>query len=205
MGLLASCKQEQGTPENMPPPPPSPEETREASRKLLQGLAARRAAQGETLDEWRQRGRGEISQFKSKYGVTSTGQQEILSVARRSSERMQQAVDEGWWRRAGVFNEQVLTMEPSNSRALRVKKKIDKELNKPKLMLTGFFRDRESGELRVLFEVKDPVTGVKESVDVEVGDEFFGYKLKSVVGDNQGVIVEYLETHGRQTLMMGQR
>jgi hypothetical protein len=205
MSLLVSCTPEQGTPENQPPPPPSPEETREAARRLWQGLSSRKADQGEDLEPWRQRSRSEISQFKSKHGVTATGQQEILSTAKKSSDAMQQAMDEGRWKRASVFNDQVLALDPSNSRALRAKKNIDKELNKPKVVLTGFFHDRNSGELRVLFEVTDRNTGAQESVDAEVGDEFFGYKLKSVVGNNQGAIIEYLDTRGRQTLMMGQR
>ena len=205
MSLLVSCETEQGTPENQPPPPPSPEETREAARKLWQGLSARKADQEEDLDAWRQRSRGEISQFKSKHGVTATGQQELLSTAKKASDVMQQSMDDGKWKRASVFNDQVLALDSSNSRALRAKKKIDKELNKPSVALKGFFHDRESGELRVLFEVTDRTTGAKESVDVEVGDEFFGYKLNSVLGDNQGAIIEYMETRGRQTLMLGQR
>ncbi len=204
MSLLVSCNPDQGEPEDAPPPPPSPEETREASSTLWRSLNARKVDQQETIDQWGQRARGEINQFRQKHGVTATGLQEINSLAKRALDVMQRFMDEGKWGIASVFNTEVLALDSSNSRALRAKKKIDKERNKPKVALKGFFHDRASGELRVLFEVTDPMTKVKESVDVEVGDEFFGYKLKSVVGDNQGAIIEYLETRGRQTLMMGQ-
>jgi len=204
MSLLVSCEPKAGTPVDAPPPPPSPEETRQASAKLWQSISTRQLDQNETLDQWIQRSRGEINQFRQRHGVTTTGAQEMNSIAKRSSALMQQFMEDGKWGLAAVFNDQVLVLDSSNSRALRAKKKIETERNKPKVVLTGFFHDRDSGELRVLFKVTIPQTKEEESVDVEVGDEFFGYKLKGVVGDNQGVIIEYLETRGRQTLMMGQ-
>ncbi len=90
MGLLVSCGTEQGTPENEPPPPPSPEETREASSRLWQSISQRKIEPREDVDRWIQRARGEISQFKQRHGVTSTGQQETGNLARRASNMMQQ-------------------------------------------------------------------------------------------------------------------
>jgi len=216
MSLLVSCELKQGTPEEGPPPPPSPEETVQAAASLWQSLSTRRGGQDEveSNDQWIQRSRSEIEQFKQRHATTTSGgrreptytaTQEITSMAKKASDLMQRFMDEGKWGIAAVFNSQVLALEPTNSRAKRASKKIEKERNKPKVVLTGFYRNRSTGELRVLFEVTIPQTKTTESVDVEVGDEFFGYKLKSLVGDNEGVIIEYLETRGRQTLVLGQR
>jgi len=214
VSLLVSCEPQQGMPQEEPPPPPSPEETRQAARKLWQSISTRQADQNESLDQWIQRSRTEIGQFKQRHTTTTrdgtqnlsnTAIQEINSMASKASAFMQQFIDEDKWGLAAVFNSQVLTLDPTNSRAKRARKKIEKERNKPKVVLTGFFRYRDTGELKVLLEVTDPKTKETESLDVEVGDEFYGYKLRGVIGKNDGVILEYLETRSRQNLMMGQR
>ncbi len=197
--VFVSCEQGTDTSKPEPPPPPSPEETRQAAQQLI--ASSQTVNAGESLEQFSQRIMGEISQFKMRH-TTSTGAQETVKITRSWLDRMQGLMDEQKWEPAMVVCNWVLAMDPTNSRASRARNKIQKELNKPKLHLVGFYRDREQQRRIVIFEVEDPQTGQKERVDAEVGDEFFGYQLKRVIGENQGAVVEYLETHTRQTIML---
>jgi len=199
-GVLAGCESQQGEAPPEEPPPPSPEEIRQASSAVAQALRSRK--QNESLDEFGARLVNEVRQFKQRYGTTETGQQEIISLTKRFIDSMQQEIDRTHWKSAEILNNCVLALSPSNSRALRARDKIQQELSKPKLRLTMFTRFREEEKVYVGFEVTLPDTEEKVQVNVEVGDEFYGYKLKRIIGNNQGVKLEYLPTRTFLTLML---
>jgi len=197
--LVVSCDVEQGGGAPEPPPPPSPEEIRQAARDVWQ--SAQSPKQNESEKQYTQRVQSELQQFRSKYGGTDTGRQEMISMTKKLLDGMRRWVDQGKWEWAEISYKFVTALDPTNAEAARAIKKIRVELNKPKVKLTMFTYFQDEEKLYVGFEVT-PKGGEAETVNVQVGDEFFGYKLKRVIGNNQGAVLEYLPTRSTKTYML---
>lgn len=66
------------------------------------------------------------------------------------------------------------------------------ELRKPRVNIIGFMTTQ--GQDSVLLEFYLPIEKKTEKQQVRVGEEFYGLKLTEIIGNNQGVRFEYLET-----------
>ncbi|MCD6287555.1 MAG: hypothetical protein J7M12_00430 [Candidatus Hydrogenedentes bacterium] len=205
--IVVSCGEKE--PEQPPPPPPpSPEQIKQAANSLVKSISDMKP--GESMRKYGQRCASAYSQFKQTYGDTETGQQLIRGFISRLSSSLDSAVDAGNWELASVFCDALQALDPSNFKAKMARKKIDRELSKPKVSLVGFYKDRTTNELTVMFSVilpqnkNGPELSVKErtkSVNVKVGEEFYGYKLKRVI-ENQQATITYLEDRTNYNLLL---
>ena len=62
------------------------------------------------------------------------------------------------------------------------------------MTVQGFYIDGKTNQTAVFMEFYIPSEKRSYKEQVRVGEEFYGLKLVEIIGDNQGVTLEYLET-----------
>jgi hypothetical protein len=89
-------------------------------------------------------------------------------------------------------------VQPGNTKYDRLKEQANLQINKPAVEVNGFFTDNADNQIYVFLKVTDPTTGKSEVQKVREGEEFSGFRLVKIVGQQKGVTLEYLRIPGEQ-------
>jgi len=115
---------------------------------------------------------------------------------------MKKAREAGRWRKVKVLCEVYKLIQPGSDRYAKLERDAELMLARPEVQVTGFVQT--GAELYAFMEVKEPVTGVKETFKVREGEEFYRpekigsqpnnvevLRLVRIIGNQQEVEIEY--------------
>lgn len=128
--------------------------------------------------------------------ATENGKQAIAQVAGEMEEIIRKGRDAKKWSTAMTAVELYEVLVPGSTKYAKIKEQCDVYLKMPKVSIKGFFNvDTRKDEIYVFLEVQTP-DGKKKDVKVEPGEEFEGFRLARIIGNQQGVELEYLKLPG---------
>jgi len=196
--VLLGCAKEPPPPETPPPPPePTPEEIAADIRKNLEPMERVFNGGGEYDISTKDAMIGALTTARSTNQVKENGRQAIAMVSHDIEEIVRKARDKRRWRMVLVAIEAYDALQPGGEKFNRIKELALLQVNRPKVQVQGFFEDKEANnQVYAFLEVFDPATGATSRVRVREGEEFNGLKFTRIVGDLQGVELEYLAIPG---------
>jgi hypothetical protein len=133
----------------------------------------------------------------SEHQPGANGPEGIKMAQRQVETKLQQAQDSEFWAAVVAMADALEVLSPDTTRTARARQEAMLQLNRPKVVLRGFFNfgDDTVAQMRI----RIPATGeVFESVRAEEGEEFlpapYTLRLLNIIGDGTGVNLEYLAT-----------
>lgn len=192
--LFVGCPaEEEEEPTEGEPPPPTPEEIAAKITNEI-GFNNPLPAPGSVLkkedgDRW-------LSKVRSAYAQNSRtpeGKKALRMILSKIDERARYAEQIEGWKYVLVYCEAHDVFNPGSTKFDRLKKRADVELRKPKVRIKGL--PEAQGEVVAMLVFTFPLTGQSiDDIRMRVGEELHGLRLVDVVGNNKGLIFEYLET-----------
>lgn len=177
-----------------PPPPPTPEQDAQTIMGNLQ-LNGPLPAAGSTMPE------EESTKFlmtlrtaKNQNSTDAHGAQVLLLVSQKLDSRLRALEKNELWEHVLTYCDGHLILNPGSPRFNRTRDKTISELRKPRVTIDGFFYDGKTSKTFVFMYFYLPNEKKTYREQVRVGEEFYGLKLVEIIGNNQGVTMEYLET-----------
>ena len=191
--VLAGCG-ERKPPEPPPPPPPTPEEI---AAKIIADLRINQAlpAPGSTLPAEASRNfLNAVRGAKTQNSISTDGKQAMLIVSQKLDVRLRALDKNELWEHLLNYCDAHLILNPGSKKFTRSRDKAIAELKKPRVTVEGYFHDGNTGQTAVFMNFYLPIEKVTRQEEVRVGEEFYGLKLVQIIGKNQGVTMEYMET-----------
>ncbi len=202
MAFVAAGCGEKPPPEPEAPPPPTPEE-------IAAGIVGELQLNGPLPAPGSRYPRGASQQFiatirtaKSQNSISEDGKRALAIVSQELDRRLRALEKAELWEHVLTYCDAHVVFNPTSKKFDRAHDRAVVELRKPKVTLQGFYFDGKSNQTAVFMDFYIPTTQASYSEKVRVGEEFHGLKLIEIVGDNQGINLEYLETGEAFTVLM---
>jgi hypothetical protein len=175
-----------------PPPPPTPEEI---AQKIVEelGLTAPLPPPGTPLStQDSQTFKSAVQKARNQNNATPDGKRALQIASNKLDERIAALEENKLWEHtlAGIEGYEVLN--PGSPKWSATKELASAELKKPKVTIVGFMTSHDQNS--VLLDFYLPIQKTHEKQQVRVGEEFFGLTLVEIIGNNQGVRLEYADT-----------
>ena len=181
-----------------PPPPPTPEEHAAKLRTVLGTVLADAPL-----------GPGDPSSIVSSFNgakapmtATEEGRGGLAIIQREVEDAMKKAREAGRWRKVKVLCEIYKSIQPGSDRYAKMERDAELMMAKPDVLVTGFVQT--GADLYAFLEVKDPITGAKDTFKVREGEEFYRpekigsqpntaevLRLVRIIGNQQEIEIEY--------------
>jgi hypothetical protein len=201
LAFLCSGCQEQAPPPP-PTPAPAPEKTPEkikeeimATLAPMQSVIAEPAAGGFTDDTKKSVIEG-LQKARSANQASENGKQALAMVAHEIETIISKARDLKRWRLVLGAIEAYEVMSPGTTKMNRLKERGKLYVSRPTVRVKGFMDDKETKDTYVFLEVTLHPSEEVNSIQVRIGEEFFGVRLLDIVGNKKGVQLEYLAIPG---------
>lgn len=134
--------------------------------------------------------------------TTENGKQAIERVAAEVEMVVDKARDAKLWSLALAGAEVYEVLVPGNNKYGRLKQICNAYLMMPKVTIKGFFNvDLEKDEIYAFLNVSH-ANGTTKSVKARVGEEFEGFRFVRIIGEQQGIELEYLGLPGEFVRVM---
>ena len=177
-----------------PPPPPTPKEIADKIITDLQlneplpapGATMSKQASGNFLSA--------VKSAKTRNSASQDGKQALQFVSQKLDSRLRALEDNQLWEHVLTYCDAHLVLNPDSHKFDRTREKAVAELKKPRVTIAGFFYDENTAQTSVFMDFYVPTDKESHREHVRVGEEFYGLKLVAIIGNNQGVTMEYLET-----------
>ncbi len=198
---VTACQQPPPPPTTPPPPPPpTPEEHAAKVRSTLGPVLADGPLTGDPSTFVTM-----ISSFsgmKAQLSATEEGRGGLAIIQRELEDALKKSRDASRWRKVKVLCELYKVLQPGSDRYAKLGRDADLMIARPEVLVTGFVQT--NGEVYAFMEVKDPITGTKQTFKVREGEEFYRpekigsvpntsevLRLVRIIGNQQEVEIEY--------------
>ena len=180
--------------EEPPPPPPTPEEI---AAKIVNDLQLDKPlpAAGSTFDP------GLLGTFtaklkaeKAQRSATQDGKIALQIVSKRIDQRIRQCFNNELWSHTLANVELHLIMEPGSTKFIAEQTRAVAELKKPKVTIKAIISDGQTGARMAYLDIYLPLEAETRSESMKLGDQMYGIRFTEIIGNNQGIIFEYMET-----------
>lgn len=191
--FAAGCE-EKPPPEPETPPPPTPQEI---AAKIVSDLQLKSPlpAPGSTMPRnASQKFINTVRTAKSQNSASDDGKQALAFVSQELDRRLRTLESQELWEHVLTYCEAHLIFNPGSRKFDRARDKAVVELRKPKVTVHGFYIDGNTNQTAVFMDFYIPTEKKTYREQVRVGEEFYGLKLVEIIGNNQGVTLEYQET-----------
>ena len=186
-----------------PPPPPTPQEIADKIMTTLQ-LNQPLPALGSTMPKQASTSfLNAIRNAKSQHSANPVGKQALQIVSQQLDSRLRALENNQLWEHALTYCDAHLVLNPDSHKFDRTREKAVAELRKPRVTIRGFYTDGNTNQTAVFMDFYLPITKESHREQVRVGEEFYGLKLVAIIGNNQGVTMEYLETGEATDVLAG--
>jgi len=166
----------------------------------------RQARGGAGMQAQPQQLRAKLQSFREKHGNTETGQEMIQMISSKLFNLANTAFQAEQYQLAVSGCDLVLVIDPTHGRAPDLRRQAQDELNKPRVELKGFYEDKDEGKLLAWVNVTYLQTNTTEPRQVQVADEFDGYRLKKIIQNAQGrptgILIRYIKTGKESTISL---
>ncbi len=134
--------------------------------------------------------------------ATENGKQAIAQVATEMEGIVRAARDAKKWQTTLAAIELVEIMAPGNTKYAKIKEQCNLYLSLPKVTIKGFFNvDTRKDEIYAFLHLKNS-DGTQKDVKVRPGEEFDGCRFVRIIGNQQGVELEFLKLPGEFVQVM---
>ena len=192
---IAGCgeKEPEIPDEPPPPPPPTPQEIAETIMTNLQ-LNGPLPAAGATMPKQASTNfLNTVRSAKTQNSLTEDGKLALQILSQRLDSRLRALESNQLWEHVLTYCDAHLILNPDSHKFDRTREKTVAELKKPRVTIEGFFYDGKTDQTAVFMKFYLPNEKKTYQQQVRVGEEFYGLKLLGIIGNNQGVTLEYLE------------
>ncbi len=199
---VTACQPPPPPPPPTPPPPPEPTPDQHAdnARKTLGPLLGDAPLPpGQAALDSLVSGFGGI---KAQLSATENGRGGLAIIQRDIEDTIKKMRDAGRWRKVKVLCDVYKVLQPASDRYVKLSRDAEMMMAKPDVLVTGFVHT--GGDLYAFMEVKDPITGSKETFKVREGEEFYRpakigampnsselLRLVRIIGNQQEIEIEY--------------
>ena len=184
--------------------PATPEEIRAEGQKILQAMNQLQGTPPDQLAAKVQTLRQQMRTFREKHGQTNEGKTMILQISQTGYDMALLLFQLKQYALCVSACDLALEINRTHEPTLELRRQAQEELNKPRVVLKAFFNDIASGKLYAWVEVT--YQGQEESKQVQVGEEFDGYRfmriVKNVQGKPTGIVLRYIKTGNTQDLTL---
>lgn len=186
-----------------PPPPPTPQEIADKIMTDLQ-LVGPLPAAGATMPKQASANfLNVIRTAKSQHSTGEDGKRALQIVSQNLDSRLRALENNQLWEHVLTYCDGHIALNPGSHKFDRTREKAIAELRKPRVTIEGFFFDGKTDQTAVFMNFYLPIEKETYRQQVRVGEEFYGLKLVSIIGNNQGVTMEYLETDDTFDVLSG--
>jgi|GEM_PF-2232632 len=150
--------------------------------------------------------RSRLQSFRENHGDTETGKEMIGMISSKLMNLANTAFQAEQYQLCLSACDLVLVINPGHPRAPDLRRQAQEELNKPQVELKGFYEDQDAEKLLAWVNVTYRNTNLTESKQVQVGEEFAGYRLNKIIQNAQGrptgILIRYIKTGKEQELRL---
>jgi len=186
--------------------PATPEEIRKQGEDILQSIDRLATTSPEQLQKQVGQLRTKMQTFRQAHATTETGREMIQLISSKLYNMASLLFDQEQYQLCVSACELIQVINPNHGRSQELRERAREELAKPRVVLRGFYKDEATEQLLAWVEVTYRQTGQKEARQVQVGDEFDGYRCKKIVNNAQGrptsVVLRYVKTGKDVTLRL---
>lgn len=193
---IAGCS-EPPPPEPEEPPPPPPPTPEEIADKIIAdlGLNEPLPAPGSRMNQQASdKFKKLVQQSKTQHSATPEGKRALQIVSQKLDQRIRALENTGLWEHALTHIQGHKILNPGSSKWDATQELAMAEMRKPRVEVIGFLYDGTTGQNMAILEFYLPIRKETHEHRVRVGEEFYGLKLERIIGNNQGVTLEYQET-----------
>jgi len=134
---------------------------------------------------------------------TSSGREALSLFTHDVIALAKEAQSQKRWKLALAAIDVYELLHPGNPRFMRLREQATAELERPRVVLLGFFDDNVQADTYVFLQVTLPPSNEVKKVHVRPGEEFLGLRFVDIIGKNKGIILEYLRVPGENFKVMG--
>ncbi|MCH7909055.1 MAG: hypothetical protein IIB38_05495 [Candidatus Hydrogenedentes bacterium] len=196
--FLPSCAEEEApqvvATTRMAPPPPTPEEIAGSIVDEM-GLSAPLPPPGSTLPPGSAAAfKADITRVKNEQMATEEGVAVLGIISGKLENRIRQVERSKLWHHVLIYEEAYRVLNPRSQKFKRQRDKAIIELKRPSVSLTGFMYDGRNDFTIAFLEINMPLEDILYEERMRLGEEIHGLKLIKIIGNNQGVTLEFLES-----------
>ena len=202
--ITGCAEKEPETPDALPPPPPpTPQEIADKIMTDLQ-LNEPLPAPGATMPKQASANfLNAVRGAKTQNSVSVDGKEALQIVSQSLDSRLRALESNQLWEHTLTYCDAHLIFSPDSHKFDRTREKAVAELRKPRVTIRGFYIDGNTNQTSVFMDFYLPMEKATHREQVRVGEEFYGLKLVEIIGNNQGVTMEYLETGQSFNILTG--
>ena len=196
--FLPGCAEEEApqvvTPSRTAPPPPTPEEIASKIASEM-GLGVSLPPPGSTLPPGSAAAfKADITRVKNEQMGAEEGAVVLGILSGKFEDRIRQVERGKLWHHVLIYEEAYRVLNPGSQKFKRQRDKAIIELKRPSVILTGFMYDGRNEYTIAFLEIHMPLEDMLYEERVRLGEEIHGLKLIKIIGNNQGVTFEFLES-----------
>ena len=196
--FLPSCAEEEApqvvTPTFTAVAPPTPEEIAGSIVDEM-GLSAPLPPPGSTLPPGSAAAfKADITRVKNEQMATEEGVAVLGIISGKLENRIRQVERSKLWHHVLIYEEAYRVLNPRSQKFKRQRDKAIIELKRPSVSLTGFMYDGRNDFTIAFLEINMPLEDILYEERMRLGEEIHGLKLIKIIGNNQGVTLEFLES-----------
>ena len=198
MAVVVGCSEPTPPPPDPNNPPPKIKTQGEIVSEFQPAYQPLQAAVGSGSDVDREAGKAIASALSSAKGKNAAEQNANAAIAQVTTdieELLKKANEKELWGTVVSGCDALGAVDPTNPKIARFKDRALLQLNRPKVRITGSTKIPSQSDKTVFFlDVFLPEKNKTESVKQSVGDEFLGLRFVEVIGNDQGIKLEYKAT-----------
>jgi len=130
------------------------------------------------------------------YGSLSFGQEAIKELGYEIMEIARQAGQQNRYKVVLTCIDAIELLSMESQLLKRLGARADVILQRPVVEIHGFLDDHEKGDTYVFLNIINRQTGEVEKIEARTGDEFNNLRFVRILGNNQGILLEYLRMPG---------
>lgn len=198
MIFIIGCAAKEEEPEEEPPPPPPPPPTpQEIAAKIVNdlGLDGPLPESSAKVNPNNAKKLLNIASTQNKQlSATEDGKKALQIVNRKLDSRIRACANNEAWAHTLMYTEMHNAFVPDSAKFLAERNRAIAELKKPEVTLKGIINDAATGRQIAYLEMYLPLTKETVTENMRLGDTLHGLKFTEVIGNNQGVVFNYIET-----------
>jgi hypothetical protein len=191
--IIGCAKEPEPEPEIAPPPPPPPPTPQEVADKILADVS-NPTADELTNPQKLEGSKALLSQQKAQLAATQDGKETLQIVSRTIDQKLRGAVNNEDWPLTFYFSDLHITLNPDSTRFLSERTRAISELKKPVVTIKGLINDKSTGRRIAHLDIYLPLERRTASESMKLGDQLYGIRFAEIIGKNQGIVFDYLET-----------
>ncbi|MCH7959806.1 MAG: hypothetical protein IID08_06735 [Candidatus Hydrogenedentes bacterium] len=196
--FLPGCAEEEApqvvAPTIATPAPPTPQEIADRIANEM-GLNEPLPPPGSTLPPGTASAfKQDITRIKGEQSAAEEGAVVLGFLSSKIENRIRQVERSKLWHHVLIYEEAYRVLNPRSQKFKRQRDKAIIELKRPSVSLTGFMYDGRNDTTIAFLEINMPLEDILYEERLRPGEEIHGLKLIKIIGNNQGVTFEFIES-----------